>query len=136
MKQVLLKAVCILSLLSVFLSFSQTYKIDENKIYFWFSGWEQQYTEQYSYANGGNKETNLLELSFPNLENSAQYNKTYNANNDIILNVYQTWNGSGWDNDYQIVYEYQNMFEPLRLVFHKFLSLVLKLIYLQLLSAA
>ena len=106
MKLVLLKFTYILSLSSVFLSFSQTYKVDENKIYYWFSNWEQQYIEQYTYANGGNKETNLLELSFPSLENIAQYNKTYNANNDIILNVYQTWNGVSWENDYQIVYEY------------------------------
>ena len=115
MKQFLLFSAFILFFLSPILSFSQNYKVDERKIYFWnnaitIPAWEHQSTELYTYGNDGDKETNLLSLSFPGGEKLYQQKKTYNASNDIILNVFQFWNPGlpvpGWQDTSQIIYSY------------------------------
>ena len=107
-----------LTLLAVlfFLSFgyssdAQTvYKVDERRIYSWDGNpdWNQHSTEQYIYANGGNKETSIITSSFPGGEVLYQDLKTYNANNDIILEVTQFWNSVTlqWETTAQTVYTY------------------------------
>ena len=55
MKRLLLFSTLVLFFLSPLLSFSQTYKVDEKRTYYWYSNWEQQTAERFTYANGGNK---------------------------------------------------------------------------------
>ena len=79
-----------------FASFSQTYKMDELRIYSWNDAampadWQQDFTEQYTYGNGGNKETKIVGISFPSLDNVSQHIKTYNANNDIETDELYAW---------------------------------------------
>ncbi len=110
MKQYLHFTAVISTFLIILSGYSQTYKVDEQRIYSWNGApdWVQHTTEQYTYANGGNKETSVLGLNFPGLEKSYQHNKTYNANNDIILIVKQSWNNTlmQWEDDSQDVYKY------------------------------
>lgn len=114
MKTLLLFCVFMFCNSLAFTSFSQTvYKLDAVKVYYWDDtsdpvGWEQQLTQNYTYANGGNKETNVLALSFPESYKTYQYNKSYNSNNDIILSTIQYWNDSSmkWEDAVQQVYTY------------------------------
>ena len=97
--------------------FSQTlYQVDELRMYSWDDtavppDWRHDLTEQYTYENGGNKETKLVGLSVPGLENLYQNIKSYNGNNDIILDVRQFWNSmtSTWVDQSQVVYTYDNV---------------------------
>ncbi len=63
---------------------------------------------KYTYNNEGDKETNLLTLSFPSGEKLFQEKKTYDASNKIKLNVMQFWNPGlpGWQTTSQILYVY------------------------------
>jgi Secretion system C-terminal sorting domain len=109
MKQFLLFSAFILCCLFSLLSFSQTYKVDELKLFSYGDpDWNQEYTQQYTYDNGGNKETNMLVLSYPDGDKIYQVNKTYNANNDVILSVTQFWNDLAmqWENSSQETYTY------------------------------
>ncbi|MFD0988857.1 T9SS type A sorting domain-containing protein [Mariniflexile jejuense] len=90
-------------------SYSQTvYKLDQLKTYDWNSAWEQQFTHNYTYANGGNKETNVVVLTYPEGDVVYQSNSTYNSNNDISINITQYWNDvtSQWENSYKEIYTY------------------------------
>ena len=113
MKQMLLFATCTLCLLVVFPCASQTvYKLDQLLSYDNDSNvpavWEQQTTLQFTYANGGNKETKILALSFPEGDNLYQVIKTYNAGNYVQLEVVQYWNESlsQWYDASQTIYTY------------------------------
>lgn len=111
MKSLLLFSI---SMLCTLLTFSQTiYKLDAIETYEWDdisnpAGWNQQLTQNYTYANGGNKETNILALSFPESDKIYQNNKTYNNNNDITVNTTQYWNSSSmkWEDSSQEIYTY------------------------------
>lgn len=97
--------------LVTFISFSQTYKVDERRIYSWNNSampadWKHDVTEQYTYANGGIKETKTVGYSMPGMSLSYQHIKTYNTSNNITLNLKQIWNGSQWVDDSQDVYTY------------------------------
>jgi hypothetical protein len=100
--------------LFTFTSFSQTYQIDELRIYSWNDAamppdWQQDFTEQYTYGNGGNKETKIVGTSFPNLDNVSQHIKTYNANNDIKTDVLYAWDPTppgSWIVISQTLYDY------------------------------
>ena len=66
-----------------FISFSQTtYKIDEKAIYSWddtampTADWRQDFVHEYTYGNGGAKETKLVIKNFPSLEPLTQSLKT------------------------------------------------------------
>ncbi len=110
MKLFLLSAVVLFGLLLTSPCASQVYKLDEKTIWSNFDNpevWQQDYLEQYTYGNGGNKETKILGLAYPSLVNEYQHIKTYNtSNNTISLNLIQDWNGSSWDDSYQEVYTY------------------------------
>ena len=110
MKQLLLIATFSLTFFVSFPSSSQTYKVDEKRVYSWNGApdWLQTFTEQYTYANGGNKETKILGLNFPSLENLYQNNKTYNANNNIIMDVSFFWDNISmlWIETYRDTYDY------------------------------
>ncbi|WP_445737575.1 T9SS type A sorting domain-containing protein [Mariniflexile sp.] len=112
MKQILLFSAFILFFLSPVLSFSQpVYKVDEQRVYSWDNSildWKHDTTAQFTYDNGGNKETNLLILQVPSLEKQFQNNKTYNANNNITLDAQQFWNNAlmEWQNTSQVMYDY------------------------------
>jgi len=66
----------LLCLFGTILSYAQTtYKIDEKYIYSWDDptmDWKQDLTHQYTYGNGGAKETKLLILSYPGSQNLSQ----------------------------------------------------------------
>ncbi|WP_298535805.1 T9SS type A sorting domain-containing protein [uncultured Algibacter sp.] len=101
-------------LISLF-SFSQTYKLEVKKIYSWDtnetpSTWKHDVTEQYSYDNGGNKETKIIGYQIPSMEMIYQTTKTYDSNNNITLSVQQFWNDSSmeWINGYKVMYVYYN----------------------------
>lgn len=103
----------ILSLFLSYSSFSQTFKVDEKRIYVWDNNlmpadWNHETTEQYTYANGGNKETNIKGYTMPGMVLAYQHNKTYNANGDIELDVTQFWNDTSmqWVNSSQDSYTY------------------------------
>ncbi|MEO1033183.1 MAG: hypothetical protein AAFX55_17395, partial [Bacteroidota bacterium] len=70
--------------------------------------WNHNTRELLTYDNGGNKETNLLRLTgnSSSWENFYQFNKSYNANNDLMQEIQQTWNGSSWDNASRRNYTY------------------------------
>lgn len=92
-------------------SFSQTYKVDEKRLYNYddFNDiWVQNITEQFAYANGGNKETSILGLAFPSGDNRYFYTKTYDANNNIMLSVRQNWNPTTmqWEDESRETYTY------------------------------
>lgn len=110
MKQFLLTSACILV---TFFGHAQDYKVDEARIYNYSSGtsdWEQSSTVLYTYDNGGTKDTNELNISFPSLVYTGQYNKTYNENNDIILSETQDWDETTetWENISQASYTYND----------------------------
>ncbi|MFD1613497.1 T9SS type A sorting domain-containing protein [Gelatiniphilus marinus] len=97
MKQLLLFPAIILTFLMTFSGFSQSYKIDERRIYSWDpnkvpADWELEATEILTYANGGNKETKIVGYAMPGMELSYQNIKTYNVNNDIETDLKQIWN--------------------------------------------
>ncbi|MFD1161870.1 T9SS type A sorting domain-containing protein [Hwangdonia seohaensis] len=111
MKRLLHIPTFIFTFIICFTSFSQTYKVDEKRIYAWdafASDWEHNLTEQFIYANGGTKETLLQGFSMPGMMLTYQDVKTYNANNDIILDVGQIWNGITlqWENTSQTIFLY------------------------------
>lgn len=111
MKRLLHFTVFILSVSLSYSSFSQTYKVDEKRIYVWDNNlmpadWKHETTEQYTYANGGNKETKIVATSASTSDNLYQHIKTYNSNNDIILDVMQVWNGSQWIDQSRDTYTY------------------------------
>lgn len=108
MKQLLLTAMFVLFTL---LGFSQDYKLDELRTYYWndaAANYEQDDTQLYSYANGGIKETTILGIDFSTSENYYQINKSYNANNDISLKVNQEWdlNLEDWSTFSEVIYDY------------------------------
>jgi hypothetical protein len=110
MKQITLLTVLFLVSIS-FSSDAQTvYKVDEKRIYSWDGNpdWQQHSTQQYLYANGGNKESSVLILSYPGGEALYQDLKTYNTSNNIILEVTQFWNSTmtQWETTAQTVYTY------------------------------
>lgn len=101
----------VLLFLLTYLGFAQTlYQVDEKRIYDWDGApdWDHVITEQFTYDNGGNKETKIVGLSYPSSENIYQFIKSYNSNNDIILSVRQSWNSTTmlWENVSQDVYTY------------------------------
>jgi len=112
MKQLLLFSTFIFGTLLSNSGFSQTvYKVDEQRIYSWDNSipdWQHDNTWQFNYNNGGNKETNLLVLAVPSLEEQFQFKKTYNANNNITLIVSQFWNNGlmEWQDTSQVKYDY------------------------------
>ncbi|MFD0835974.1 T9SS type A sorting domain-containing protein [Mariniflexile aquimaris] len=110
MKRLLLFSVVLYGLVLTSPCASQTYKLDVKTIWSNFDNpevWQQDYVEQYTYGNGGNKETKILGLVYPSLENDYQYIKTYNTtNNTITTNLRQDWNGASWDDSYQETYTY------------------------------
>ncbi len=115
MKHLILYATAILCYLSTIPCFSQTvYKVDEVRIFSWDENetppdWTQEVVEQYTYGNEGNKETILIGLIFPSMDNVYKHIKTYNANNDIIKSIYQSWNPippGSWVNVFQTIYSY------------------------------
>jgi hypothetical protein len=117
MKHLIPFPIFIFSFLISFSSFSQTYKVDELRIYSWDdtavpADWNQDFVEQYTYENGGNKETSSLGLSFPGMDKLYKHIKTYNANNDIIKDVFQFWNATPpgiWESFSQTVYSYDGL---------------------------
>lgn len=121
MKTLLHLSTFILSFLIYYSSFSQTYKADERRIYSWnnlASDWVQNFTEQYTYANGGNKETKTQRFSASGMRLTHQNLKTYNSNNDIISDVRQFWNSASmqWINTGQTLFTYDgsnNLIEEL-----------------------
>lgn len=108
MKRFLHFSVFILFLFITTSIFSQVYQVDEKRIYSWNGApdWKHDLTQQFTYANGGNKETKIVATSIPSMNETYQHIKTYNANNDIILDVRQIWNGSQWVDDSQDTYTY------------------------------
>ncbi|WP_299557235.1 T9SS type A sorting domain-containing protein [Seonamhaeicola sp.] len=99
----------IIIFLTFFSSFSQTtYRVDERRIYSWNGtpDWKHDITEQYTYVNGGNKATKIVATSISTMLQVYQHIKSYNSNNDIILDLKQTWDGSQWVNDSQDTYTY------------------------------
>ena len=111
MKSILL---FILSFSVAFSSFSQTeFRLDSLYQYSWNVGipdWQHDNTEKYTYGNGGVKETYILGLfkNGPNFDNSYQSDKSYNANNNITLEVRKSWNLATmvWVDSQRIVYVY------------------------------
>jgi len=101
-------------MLITFTGFSQTYKVDELRTYSWNetampADWQQDFTEQYTYANGGTKETKIVGISFPSLDNVSQHIKYYNGNNDIVKDELYAWDPTppgSWTLISQIVYVY------------------------------
>lgn len=113
MKQMYFFTAFILFHLNAFQSFSQTYKIDLKKIYSWGTAsnpaeWKHEINDQYEYANNGDKETKIIGFIVPSLEQVYQINKTYDANNNIILESWQYWDGSSmqWINGDRVTYTY------------------------------
>lgn len=114
-------------------SFSQTvYQVDELRIYSWDDtamppDWQHNITQQFTYENGGNKETKLLALSIPGMENIYQNIKSYNENNDIILDKLQIWDSGipDWITQSQIVYTYisNNLKEETTQIYNPFTML-------------
>lgn len=96
MKQFLLFSATILFFLSPVVIFSQTYKIDEKRVYSWDGApnWKQETFMQYSYDNGGNKETKIETFTYPSMAKLFQDIKTYNGNNNIELEETQFWNST------------------------------------------
>ncbi|WOD43774.1 T9SS type A sorting domain-containing protein [Hwangdonia lutea] len=121
MKRLLHFSTFIFSFFICFTSFSQTYKVDEKRIYAWdafASEWTHNLTEQFTYANGGTKETLLQGFSMPGMMLAYQDIKTYNTNNDIILDVGQIWNSVSlqWETTGQTTFTYDgsnNLIEEL-----------------------
>ncbi|WP_136480879.1 T9SS type A sorting domain-containing protein [Cognatitamlana onchidii] len=96
-------------------SFAQNYKIETKKIYSWDtssnpSEWKHDVTEQYTYDNGGDKETKILAYQVPSMETIYQITKTYDANNNITLAIQQFWDSSSmeWLNGSKVTYVYYN----------------------------
>lgn len=96
-----------------FSSFAQTvYQTDVRTLYDWDNNiavpdWKVSSIEQYTYDNGGNKETRILGLT-PSMQNYYQHIKSYNSNNDIINDLLQSWNSisTAWEDIRQDVYTY------------------------------
>ncbi len=92
MKTIQLIVLCFLLSIN---NFSQTvYQVDELRIYSWDDtavppDWQHDITQQFTYANGGNKETKLVTLSIPGMEVIYQNVKSYNGNNDIEIDELQ-----------------------------------------------
>jgi hypothetical protein len=113
MKQLLLFSTIILTFLCPVLSYSQVDKVDETRTYFWDTSampadWKLNSTRQFTYNNGGNKETNLLVLDADD-NKLTQTKKSYNASNNITLAIEQFWNNSppmAWQDFSQIIYDY------------------------------
>lgn len=111
MKQFLLLFTCMLCNGIFNMGFSQTYKVDEKRIYSYddFNTiWVQNTTETYAYDNGGNKETSVIGTSFPSGGNQYLHTKTYDGNNNIITNLKQNWNPatSLWEDSSRDTYTY------------------------------
>ena len=110
MRKISLLSVLVLITFGYTLNAQTVYKIDEKRIYSWDGSpdWQQHTTEQYGYTNGGNKETSIITMSYPDGELLYQDLKTYNTNNDIILEVSQFWNSFllQWDTTGQTIYTY------------------------------
>ncbi len=111
MKRFLHFSIFILSFFITTSSFSQTYKVDEKRIYSWDNlsmpaDWKLDITEQYTYANGGNKETKVVATSALTMQQVYQNIKTYNSNNDITLDLRQNWDGVQWVDASQDTYTY------------------------------
>lgn len=113
MKRLLHLSTFILSILLTFSSFSQTYKVDERRIYAWDTSlmpadWDLEFTEVFTYANGGNKETKIEGYIMPGMQIAYQNIKNYNANNDIETDLRQIWNSISmqWLSTSQQTYTY------------------------------
>lgn len=109
MKQYLQISAIILTFLITLTGFSQTYQVDEKRIYSWdnfAAEWVLDITEQNTYANGGNKETKIVATSVLTTQQIYQHFKTYNTNNNIILDLRQDWDGAQWVDDSQDTYTY------------------------------
>ncbi len=81
---------------------AQTYKLDSTYHFSWnTASWHHNIKEVYTYTNNGTKETNVIRLTKngSNWVNYYQYTKSYDANNDLILNLFQNWNTGNlvWD---------------------------------------
>lgn len=111
MKQFLRFLTFIVCFLFFYVASSQTYKLDEKRIYSYdgFNDiWVQNTTETYTYNNGGNKETSIIGTSFPSGNNQYRHIKTYDVNNNIISDLKQTWNISmvQWEDASRDTYTY------------------------------
>jgi len=107
MKSLLLFSTFILFFSSPFLSFSQTYKVDEMRIYLrdGTPDWSLLNTQKFTYGNGGNKETKLETFIAPSTQATYQYTNVYDASNKIISQEKKNW-VAGWKNFHQTIYDY------------------------------
>ncbi len=103
-----------LLLLSLILN-AQTHKKDSLYLYSWSNGlnnWDTtNFTKEiFTYANEGNKETKLLRLdgNGTTWTNFYQFDKMYDANNNLLKNNQQNWNNgtSSWTDTHKYEYQY------------------------------
>lgn len=104
-----MKKLLIILILTIFTyskGVSQVYKLDSLHLFSWSSSstnWNHNARELYTYTNGGTKETNVVRINkvaFSVWENFYQFNKTYNAANELTQNIRQNWDVSTsvWNN--------------------------------------
>lgn len=108
MKQLFLTAIFALFIVT---GFSQAYKLDELRTYYWNDAtaqYNQQETQLYAYENGGIKETSVLGIHFATSENYYRMLKSYNDNNDISERINQEWNANtgDWSIFSKVIYDY------------------------------
>ncbi|WP_422105477.1 T9SS type A sorting domain-containing protein [Winogradskyella sp.] len=111
MKRIQLVFTALIVVLSISASAQTVFKLDSIHQFSWDQvtvQWDHNTRELFTYDNGGNKETNLLRLILNGgiWENFYQFNKAYNANNDIEERIRQNWDGSMWQNSEQLTYQY------------------------------
>ncbi len=103
--------------LITFTGFSQTYKVDEVRIYSNDTDaipaeWQHDFTEVYTYGNGGTKETKIVGTSTSSPDPSSQHIKSYNGNNDIEKDELYAWDPStppgSWKLISHILYDYHS----------------------------
>lgn len=110
MKKIIIRYLIVLPL-TILLStnglFAQEQKLDSTRTFTWDtpnvpSDWFMQGREHYSYANGGTKETNIINLYRFDTNsiwiNNTQIIKTYNAENQLEIEIFQLWNSTSWEN--------------------------------------
>lgn len=106
----------VLVILLVFISIkanSQVQKLDSVHLFSWdtnTANWRHNTRELLTFENGGNKETNYLRLSLSNSnwDNFYQTLKKYDAANNLIEKVFQTWDSdtNSWKNGTKDVINY------------------------------
>ncbi|WP_445733906.1 T9SS type A sorting domain-containing protein [Mariniflexile sp.] len=115
MKQLLHFLVFAVCVLMTYSGYSQPiYRVDEQRTFLWDKlslNWLQNETVEFTFDNGGNKETNSILFEMPGSENKIKSILTYNSNNDVTLKVNQSWNvGSmAWENISKSDYVYDGL---------------------------